>query len=176
MNTDINVLTYPRSGVTLFKDLADQHGFWLNSFHRHSDLPNIRRVCSIIRQPEYSVASHYAMGRHHGISNDPKMVDWMLEEYISLNSWILENAKYIILYDDLINNTEKTMMNFLESYGLRYQRVDYKFDRIPDNPSEFHLKSSSDSEHYVPGLHLAQDSLLFPEANRVYESFINRLT
>ena len=172
------VITYPRSGQNLFRDLLNQQDYFMPHSHEITDFLNEKHVVTIARNPVDSVASAIAMvdfyKEHYKEEISHLMIPSMLIKYEKTYAWLLENATYIIAYEDLTNNPKETVEKFLDYLSLKRSNVDYKLNMSKDNPDHLSLVSSKNVDSYPKYLEHVKASAFLESAEKIYEKVLSK--
>jgi hypothetical protein len=174
--SNTKIITYPRSGQNLFRDLLDQQDYSILHSHEIADFLNEKHVVTIVRNPVDSVASAMAMidfyKEHYKEKINYLMIPSMLIKYEETYTWLLENATYIISYEDLIGNPKDTVEKFLDHLSLKRTSVDYRLDMSRDNPNHLSLVSSKNVDSYPGHLEHVKASAFLENAEKIYQRIL----
>jgi hypothetical protein len=171
------IITYPRSGQNLFRDLLDQQEYSILHSHEITDFLDKEHVITIIRNPIESVASNMAMmDFYKNLYKEeigPFMVPSMLKKYEETYAWLLKNATYVILYETLIDNPKNTIEKFLDDFSLKRADVSYALNLSKDNPDHLSLVSSKKVDSYPEYLEHVRTSVFLEDAQKMYQKVLS---
>lgn len=168
----MKLITYPRSGQNLFRMLLRQQGYSINSSHNTADFLDKKNVISIVRNPVDSVASATAMVDFYKKENGYGIIPQMLKKYEETYAWLLENATYIISYEDLTNDPKNTIEHFLDYFSLKRSEVNYNLNLSMDDPSQGYLVSSKNVDSYKDALEYTKTDSLVEDAKEIYQKLL----
>jgi hypothetical protein len=100
------------------------------------------------------------------------MIPSMLIKYEETYTWLLENATYIISYEDLTNNPKNTVEYFLDYFSLKRLDIDYNLDLSRDDPSQGYLVSSKNTDSYLGALEYTKTAPFVEDAKEVYQRLL----
>jgi len=169
---DIRLITYPRSGQNLFRMLLAQQGYAISSSHNTADFLDKKHVISIVRNPIDSVASAMAMIDFYKKENSYEIIPQMLKKYEETYTWLLENATYIISYEDLTNDPKNTVEYFLDYFSLKRSEVNYELNLSRDDPSQGYLVSSKNVDSYKDALEYTKTAPFLQDAKEIYQKLL----
>jgi hypothetical protein len=173
---DAKLITYPRSGQNLFTGLLGQQNYSISRSHEISDFSNQSHVITIIRNPVDSVASAIAMVDFYKEFYEQEigysLIPSMLKEYERMYAWLLENATYVISYDDLLHNPKRTVEKFLNDLGLEWGSIEYDLGLTRDNPKNLSLVSSKNVDSYPGYLEYVKTASFVEDAKKIYAKLL----
>jgi hypothetical protein len=161
-NNQFLLVTYPRTGSHFLHFYLKQlTGFSLEKTH-FPRWGKGKKVITIIRDPQETIKSGFAMHQHAALIKDK---NWVLQEnkaallsvngYIDFFDYMIKNADVIIDYNTLINSPYSVCKFLAEYIGIEIkQEEEYiqvlKDDNPENNPdsNEFYLVSSKTSPQY----------------------------
>ena len=172
-NTPV-LLTFPRSGSNYFINYLYQSSSKLiPSFHEYHQFKsflntedkknNTYDLCTIVRNPLDTIVSDSLL-----IENFKKdltkeilidVVNETAEKYILFYKNNILKMKYIIDYNDLIENARLTVKTFGKFFEIKTKEIDY-IDNLFDNPKAGYLVSSKKSKYYEDVLDITKNTNL----------------
>ena len=132
LHLPLNIITYPRSGLNLFRSLLEQQYYSSHASHSISEFKNSLSIVTIARNPVDSVASHFAMTSFDRGNEPYEIIEQFLVQYAEQYAWFLENSAYVVSYDNLIENPKPEMERFFKHFDLSYSQIDYDLTLIKD--------------------------------------------
>jgi hypothetical protein len=169
---DMKLITYPRSGQNLFRMLLGQQGHAISSSHNTADFLDKKQTITIIRNPVESVASAMAMVDFYKKENGYGIITHMLKKYEETYLWLLDNATYIISYEDLIGSPQDTVEKFLDHFSLKKSSVEYQLNLSKDDAKEGYLVSSKNLNSYPEALEYTKTALFIEDAKEIYQRLL----
>ena len=169
---DMRLITYPRSGQNLFRMLLGQQGHFIPASHEITDFLDKKQTITIIRNPVESVASAMTMVNFYKKENGYGIIPHMLKKYEETYLWLLDNATYIISYEDLIDNPQDTIEKFLDHFSLKKISVEYQLNLCKDDAKEGYLVSSKNVSSYPKALEYTKTSPFIENAKEVYQRLL----
>jgi hypothetical protein len=187
MNKNIPVLlTFPRSGVNYFVNYFYQSSSKLISsfheYHQFESFVNAKNknnkdydLCTIIRNPLDTIVSSSLLAEN--FKKDLKkeiLIDIVNETAERYNLFYKNNIvkmKYIINYDDFIENPKLTIKTFGNFFGIKTKEVEY-VDNLFDSPKAGYLVSSKNTKHYNEVLNISKNTNL-KECTYLYNLALN---
>jgi len=169
---DMRLITYPRSGQNLFRMLLRQQGYKISSSHNTADFLDKKHVVSIVRNPVDSVASAMAMIDFYKKENGYVIIPRMLKKYEETYTWLLENATYIISYEDLTNDPKNTIEYFLDYFSLKRSDIVYDLNLSKDDAKEGYLVSSKNVSSYPEALEYTKTAPFVEDAKEIYQKLL----
>lgn len=183
--TQIVLSTYPRSGSVFFKRLISlnaanfsklKKGDFIFDFKKtHSLDNNADLLVTIARNPLDSIVSNTTMMMHYNNANTiSEALTFALKQYCESYKFFIENANVVILFDDLTNNPEAVIKNFLSIFFKinDYDKILISIE-IDDMKEEGHLSTSKRSEYYDRVLE-ACSSLDLSYANLLFNQLVSK--
>ena len=168
----MKLITYPRSGQNLFRMLLGQQGYFIPASHEITHFLDKKQTITIIRNPVESVASDMAMLDFYKKESGYGIVPRMLKKYEETYTWLLENATYIVSYEDLINDPKDTVEKFLDHFSLKRSSVDYQLNLSKDDAKEGYLVSSKNLSSYPKALEYTKTAPFIEDAKEIYQKLL----
>lgn len=163
MNKNIPVLlTFPRSGLNYFTNYFYQSSSKLilnfHEYHQFKSFLNIQDksndtydLCTIIRNPLDTIVSSSLFIENFKKDLTEEILTDVVNETAERYSLFYKNnilkMKYIIDYNDLIENTKLTIKTFGDIFEIKTKEIDY-VDNLFDSPKAGYLVSSKNTKHY----------------------------
>ena len=169
---DMKLITYPRSGQNLFRMLLGQQGYFIPASHQITHFLDKKQTIAIIRNPVESVASAMAMVDFYKKENGYGIIPHMLKKYEETYLWLLDNATYIICYEDLIDSPQNTIEKFLDHFSLKKISVEYQMNLCEDDPKEGYLVSSKNVSSYPGALEYTKTAPFIEDAKEIYQKLL----
>lgn len=169
---DMKLITYPRSGQNLFRMLLRQQGYSVLASHEITHFLDKKQTITIIRNPVESVASAMAMVDFYKKENGYGIIPRMLKKYEETYTWLLENATYVISYEDLTNDPKNTIEKFLDHFSLKRSSVEYQFNLSKDDAKEGYLVSSKNVSSYPEALDYTKTAPFIEDAKEIYQKLV----
>jgi hypothetical protein len=165
------MVTIRRHGSNYLARLLLQHGetFRMNRSHHMPTEP--MNIVTLTRDPKDALLSMIAMSAHEGQEGEV-LLQFYIDDYISLGLELYEKAKYVFDYNDLIKYPHKIAAFLSEVRGLKYIEEPYE-QVLEDRPEVGYLVSSKTSPHYER-LRPIVDNLDLSECYRVHELLLSR--
>jgi hypothetical protein len=167
----IIICTIPRSGSHYLLNLLNQRTD-LKIDGKTDIFPGKnKQIITVALNPEYCIASILTMQCHYG-EDLSKNINSAINHYISMGNTLLENAKIIIDYNDLVDRTELVLEYIVNEFnGLLYKN---KYtNNIFDSPEEKYIVSSSYNPLYKEIKNIVKESDL-SECYNIYRKLINQ--
>lgn len=164
--TEINLITFPRTGSFFLRYLIDNNmRVVLNKTHvpMHPETP--KTILSILRNPKDTIASYATMLVHYRKEDMPSTVAWVTDNYIDYCRYFIDFASIVVDYDLLISKPQAVLQRLSEQLGLGLNEetdIDFHQDDMVDKE---HLSSSKKSEVYEDVVrHLSTTDLSIAQA------------
>jgi hypothetical protein len=171
-----NIITYPRSGRTLLRSLLRQQGYNNNASHSINYFKDNLSIVTIARNPVDSVSSNFAMTNFYNKPDVSEVVfsnvDVYLKEYTDYYRWFIDNAAYVISYDNLVQNPKGTMERVFNNFSMPYKNINYDLTLNQDDTRKKHLLTSVVVSFYDKVKTQVLESKHLPEALEAYQQLL----
>lgn len=169
------ILCTPRVASRFFAEAFQKEiGISLQKTHSSaSPLLSKYEIIGIVRNPLDTIASIIAMGHflHNTPIGDEINIDSFIKSYIDTNKAIIEKAKMIIMYDDLVEDVESVVKKVINKINISkpeypHYTIDKKIEDVVD-PINGYLVSSKTYKNYT----LIKDKILEYDLLEAYEIY-----
>lgn len=157
-NTEIHnllphLLTYPRSGSHFFEEafykktgerVSRSHTI-VQAFDENKN--KIKKIVTIIRDPKDTIVSWLTLQKKYGNEANKQSINQALSDYALLYQFFLDNADYIIDFNDLVEYPDLVIKKIMELLGIKQEsQSDFYVDEN-FNKNQY-LKSSKILPYY----------------------------
>ena len=169
-NTPV-LLTFPRSGSNYFTNYFYQSSSKLipsfHEYHQFESFLNIENknnkiydLCTIVRNPLDTIVSNSLLIENFKKDLTKEILTDVVHETTEKYRLFYKNnilkMKYIIDYNDLVENPRLTIKTFGKFFKIKTKEIDY-IDNLFDNPKAGYLVSSKNSKHYDEVLNISKN-------------------
>lgn len=182
--------SFPRSGNTFLRYLLEWFGHDVELKKKHDNpiefenvkiikshtyQPKIQNIIFILRHPDDSIHSNVSRAGGFGSNAGANLHEKQVKDCIELFEGILNSKKnvYTILYDDLVNDTEKILLGVFDHIGVKpvVEITAAEIEKVREKSQRFYTtkfagKKGSQKEEFLKHL---RSNEKYPYLMKLYE-------